>query len=249
MAVAAGQTPPPTAPVAHENKPVDPRVGAVLDEMESAGDAVRSIRCDVKLHEKDNLNLTDTTRYGVILFKRARPHAMFLVRFDKIEADGIVHRDKQWWLFRDRWLTEAKSQSRTIIKRETSGKDQVVDLFDLEKAPFPVPFGQKREQIERNFNVSLTPPIADDPDNCDHLVCRPKPRSPLAKSYSRLDFLVSRELHLPVRIITEDARGDQVVIADFPGLSRSDLNADLPDEAFVLPPDTRAFAVHTEPLE
>lgn len=245
VATAQAQDQPNTAPP--NQKPLDPKVGAILDEMESAGQSINSIRCEVKLHEQDNLNLTETTKYGSILFKRAEPHAMFLVEFDRMEADGIVHRHKQWWLFKNRWLTEAKAQSKTIIKRETVGKDEVIDLFDLEKAPFPIPFGQKRETIERNFNVSLTAPIVNDPKDCDHLVCRPKPGAPLAAEYSRLDFLVSRELHLPVKIIAEDAQGDNVLIADFTGLSKTDLNPNLPDSVFVLPPETRDFAVNVEP--
>lgn len=234
---------------APQRKPVDAAVGKILDEMEAAGQAIDTIRCDVKLAEKDNLNLTETTKYGSILFKRAKPHAMFMVTFDRTEADGIVHKDKEWWLFRDRWLTEAKSQSNTVIRREQLREGESIDLFDLEKTPFPMPFGQKRDQIERNFGVTLTAPTADDPDGCDHLVCRPHPDAPLAREYKRLDFLVSKDLHLPIRIIAEDVRGDSVRIADFPGLAKTGLNLDLPDKAFALPPETQDYGVSTESLE
>lgn len=232
-----------------ERIPVTDEVAKILDDMEAAGNDVKTIRCDVKLNEQDNLNLTETTKYGSILFRRAEPHAMFMVGFDRMESDGIVHKDKEWWLFRDRWLIEAKSQSSTIIRREQLRTGETIDLFDLEKTPFPMPFGQKRDQIERNFGVSLTPPTADDPEGCDHLVCRPHPDAPLAREYKRLDFLVSKDLHLPIRIIAEDVRGDSVRIADFPGLSKADLNIDLPDKAFTLPPETKDYGVSTEALE
>jgi len=246
---AFSQTPKAEEQTVPERIPVTPEVAKILDDMETAGNAVKTIRCDVKLNEKDNLNLTETTKYGSILFKRDEPHAMFMVAFDRTEADGIVHKDKEWWLFRDRWLIEAKSQSNTIIRREQLRPGETIDLFDLEQTPFPMPFGQKRDQIERNFGVSLTPPTADDPQGCDHLVCRPHPNAPLAREYKRLDFLVSKDLRLPIRIIVEDVRGDSVRIADFPSLSKADLNLDLPDKAFALPPETKDYGVSTESLE
>jgi len=226
-----------------------PKVVSILEQMESTGQAIQSIRCKVVYRVEDRLNLTETQRFGTILFKRSQPHDMFLIEFSKLIADGIKYSDKQWWLFRDRWLTECKSKSRTIIRRETVRPGETVDLFDLEKAPFPVPFGQRKEQILRNFDVRIVEPQLDDPDGCDHLVCRPKPGTPLSEDYKRLDFYVSREMHLPVRIVAEDMRGDQITRADFPDLTKASWNVKLDDDAFELPADeVKGFAVVKEPL-
>ncbi len=227
----------------------NPQVDALLARMESAGERLQTIRCKVEYTVIDRLNLTETTRFGTILFKRAEPNPMFLIEFDKLIADDVVKRDKQWWLFRDRWLWEIKGKSRTIIKREILHPGEKADFFDIEKAPFPLPFGQQKEKILRNFDVTLVPPQVDDPPDTDHLVCRPKPDSPLADDYSRLDFYVSRKLDLPVKIVAEDVRGDRVSVARFPDLSATDLNVSLSDADFEQPAESRGFAVAEEPLK
>lgn len=228
---------------------IDPRVLVVLDELESAGQAVNSIKCSVVFKETDRLNLTDMVKKGVIRFKRTEPHPMFHIQFDNLEIDGIVHRDRESWIFRDRWLTEVKAKSKTIIRREIVATGEEVDFFDLENSPFPIPFGQKKKQILENFDVTLAPPQMGDPAECDHLVCRPKEGAPLARDYKRLDFYVSRELRLPLRIIAEDAKGEKVTVADFPDLTPTAINAALTDEAFALSEDeTRGYAISTETL-
>jgi hypothetical protein len=242
--------PNPAADDAAASAQVDSRVEVVLDELESAGQAVDSIKCDVAFKETDRLNLTDMAKKGSIRFKRTDPHPMFHIQFDLLEIDGIVHRDRESWLFRDRWLTELKSKSKTIIRREIVAAGEEVDFFDLENSPFPIPFGQRKKQILDNFDVTLAPAQMGDPPECDHLVCRPKQKAPLGRDFKRLDFYVSRELHLPLRIIAEDAKGEKVTIADFPDLGASAINAQIADDAFTLSEDdTRGYAVSIEPLQ
>ena len=225
------------------------RVVDILDRLETAGRNVSTIRCAVKYTVNDKLNITVTTKYGSIIFKRSEPHPMFMIHFHKLVAEDIVRRDKEWWLFRERWLWEIKGKSKTIIKREVLRPGEQADFFDLETAPFPVPFGQRRDQILKNFEVSLVDAQVGDPAGCDHLVCWPKDRAPLAKEYRRLDFYVSCDLHLPLRIVAEDAKGNKVTVADFPDLGeKGRLNIALPDSVFVQPQETRGFQISQELL-
>ncbi len=229
------------------NEQAAPEVVAILDRLEQAGKDIKSIKCGVKFKTVDNLNISETTRYGGIQFKRAEPHPMFFVFFDKMDADGTVLRHKVWYLFRDRWLIEANSKSKNRIDREILEPGETADFFDLDKAPFPMPFGQKKEQILKNFSVKLIPPQPGDPDDCDHLLCKPRPESGLARDYGRLDYYVSRKLNLPLRILVEDAPGTNLKVADFEGLTEKSINQNLPDSAFVLPKETDGYHKTTEP--
>lgn len=220
----------------------------ILDRLEQAGKDIHAIRCQVKFVTEDRLNITETTRFGSIQFKRSSPHPMFLISFDKTVADDIVLRDKTWYLFRDRWLIEANSKSKNRIDREILSPGETADFFDLDKAPFPMPFGQKKEQILNNFNVKLMPPQVGDPKNTDHLLCRPRPESILARDYGRLDYYVSRELNLPLRILVEDASGTNLKRADFEDLTKKNINLSLPDSAFAMPKETDRYHVTKEPL-
>lgn len=227
---------------------LDPKVDAILSELEAAGARVQTIRTRVEYRVDDNLNLTRTTKEGSILFRRAEPHPMFLVEFDKLNADGTVLKDKEWWLLRDRWLWEAKEKSQTILKREVAAPGEQIDLFDLGKSPVPIPFGQKKAQILENFTVKYLSPQMGDPADSDHLYCKPKEGVPLAQEFRRLEYYVSRKLKLPVKIVAQDAGGERVTQATF-ALDENNLNVELPESAFRLPEETRKFSVTEEPLK
>lgn len=227
----------------------DATVTRVLQELEQAGNSVETIRGSVEYTVEDTLNLTTSTKFGTILFKRSHPHAMFYVHFFKTQVDDIVHRDAEWWLFRDRWLWEAKARSKTIIKREMVRKGEEANLFDLESSPIPMPFGQKEAEIRKNFAVRLMPPQLNDPPGCDHLFCVPKAGSRLAEDFKRLEYYVSRKLHLPVKIVAQNAEGTKVTTATFPDLAAGGVNVALDDAAFALPKETKGFSVTEEPLK
>lgn len=244
--ISAGQTADATSADTNSDAAV---IAAVLKRLEDTGKNLQTIRAEVTYTVNDVLNLTETTKRGVIRFKRTTPHPIFLIHFDHLNADGVIRRDKEWWLLRDRWLWEAKGKSRTILKREVYRPGEEVDFFDLERSPIPMPFGQRQAEIERNFEVTLMAPQLGDPKNCDHLYCVPRPNVSLAKQYKRLEYYVSRELNLPVRIVAENAQGNKVTVAEFPTLSASDINIKFKDGEISLPKETKGFNVTEEPLK
>jgi hypothetical protein len=253
-AAASGEEPQPSpagstgmAPVAPEPV-VDPAIDRVLTELEEAGAKVQSIRCQVEYVVKDNLNMTETTKKGQILFRRGEPHPMFKVEFNELNADGTLYKEKEWWILRERWLWEAKAKSKTTIKREIAAPGETIDLFDLEKSPVPIPFGQKKAEILANFVVQLQPPQMGDPADSEHLYCKPKEGVSLAKEFSRLEYYLSKKMHLPVKIVAQDAAGTRVTTATFTDLAPGSINIDLPESAFTLPVETKDFSVTEEPL-
>ncbi|MCB9850851.1 MAG: hypothetical protein H6817_09120 [Phycisphaerales bacterium] len=231
-----------------------PQVLAVLDALEAAGTNLKTIQCAVVYSTDDKLNVTKTAKYGTIQFKRAEPHPLFLITFDKTDADGILMRNKEWWLFRDRWLWEAKSKGTLIIKREYLAPGEKVDFFNLEKSPIPMPFGQTRQEVLDNFHVKVMPPQVGDPPETDHLYCVPRDGNQLSREYRRLEYYVDRSVHLPVRIVAEDANGEKVNVANFMDiggnlLTPQAVNQEIPDSAFALPAETHDYHVSEEPLQ
>lgn len=232
----------------------------ILAQFEAAGRAVQTIHCGVLYTTKDALNETDTTKLGSILFKRAKPNPMFLITFTQTISDDIRFPANEWWLFRDRWLWEAKAKSETTIKRELLAPGEQLNLFNLDESPVPMPFGQTRDEVLDRFNVRLMPPQLGDPENTDHLYCVPRAGGRLARDYRRLEYYLARDTHLPVRIVAEDANQTKVTIAQFRDLSTDgevaktplsakSINQDIPDSAFRLPDATRNFHESVEPRE
>jgi hypothetical protein len=152
---------------------------------------------------------------GELLFAQAEPNSKFLIHFTKMIADGIVTRRGEYFLFDGEWLTERNDKARTIIKRQIVRRGERVDPFKLGKGPFPLPFGQKREDILGNFTVTLKRFELGDPRNSDHLHCVPRPNTELAAKYSRVEIYVDKKIELPVRIVTERITDGNRIEVDF----------------------------------
>ena len=235
---------------------VDPPPGAdatssavddVLTKLEKRSDGLKDIRCEVRFVEDDRMNLSKRTKYGSILFLITEPNPHFLIHFEKTEVDGVLGK-QEWYLFDGHWLYEVLERIKQVTKREIVGPGEKIDLFDLERTPFPLPFGQRKETILRNFDVTLLPPAEGDPARTDHLMCIPKPGSSMVDKYDRLDFFVLQDLHLPCRIVATKNGGLEINTADFPDLTSKSINAGVKKKAFNRPAAWRGYKEVVEKL-
>ncbi len=220
-------------------------VEQILDRIEARGDSIEDIRCRVVFSEEDRITEDTTLRTGTIAFKRRKPYPIFLITFDKVVQDGRVSRTRSWYYFDGRYFFEAKERSKSIIKRDLAPPGTELDLFSIDKAPFPIPFGQKKAEILANFDVVLGSPAEDMP-TAKHLICTPKPTSRFVRQYERVEFFVAPGLNLPRRIIITANPADKVMTADFPDLSTGSINAGLRDKDLHLPRDTSTYTVAEE---
>ena len=133
------------------------KIDRILTQLERRSDGLKDIRCRVVFVEEDQINLTKRTKYGDILFMITELNPHFLIHFEKTAVDGVLGK-REWYLFDGRWLYEAIERVRQVTKRQIAKPGEKIDLFDLETAPFPLPFGQKKEKILKNFEVSLAAP-------------------------------------------------------------------------------------------
>lgn len=210
------------------------RIEEILTAQQKQSDGLKDIRCAVKFTEDDRVNLTRRTKSGKIMFMVAPNNPNFMIHFEKTEVDDVVGQ-QEWYLFDGRWLYTAMERLKQVTKQEIAKEGERIDLFDLENAPFPLPFGQKKETILRNFNVALVPPAEGDPPDVDHLMCIPKPESPMYRKYNSLEFFVRRDMHMPGKIIATKNDGLEVNIAEFPDLAPKSINAGVKDRDFVKP--------------
>ncbi len=193
----------------------DESIDAVLDRLEANGKAIKGLHCkliyaDVVVWPVEDRKIKE----GYLWFARGEPDK-FLIHFDKKIASGAVTADHEFYLFDGRWLTERNDKAKTFIKREIAREGERVDPFELGKGPFPLPFGQKREEILRHFNVSMKDYEMGDPLQTVHLHCVPKPGTRLAEKYRRVGLYVDKRLDLPVRIVSERVSDDNRIEVDF----------------------------------
>lgn len=143
------------------------------------------------------------TKRGQIWYQQARPVSRFLVSFREKIVGGRRQVLDERHMFDGCWYVHLQGDSRHITRREIRRPTDPGDPFKLGQGPFPVPFGQRRADILREFEVRRIEPAPDDPPNTDHLELKPRPGTETIRTYKVVHFWIAGsgpEAGLPVRV-------------------------------------------------
>jgi len=204
----------------------DPAVDAILDRLEIRGKAIKGLSCRLVYTIVTVEPIEDkSTKKGTLLFARGDPNSKFLIQFTELVAGGVVSRHVEKFLFDGEWLTELNGKAKTVIRRQIARKGERKDPFELGKGPFPLPFGQKRAEILKQFEVALSPFGLGDPLHTKHLHCVPRPNTELGRKYSRVEIYVDTRIDLPVRIVSERISDGNRIEVDLEGIDTNEAPA------------------------
>jgi outer membrane lipoprotein-sorting protein len=205
----------------------------VLDALQASGNNLKSFTADLTREESDAIG-KDLTRYGKIWFQ-IKPDGnpiMHLLLNRKKVGDGKVVEDKKEYLLDDGWVIDRAYDIKVETRRQIAPPGQKVDLFQLGKGPLPLPIGQDKKAVYKQFEVSRVATDNSDPPDTIHLLLKPKPGSPLADKFTAIDVWVDLKSKMPVRIQTLDQPGNQ----NTNDLQNLQINPDLKPEDLMLPP-------------
>ncbi len=225
-----------TAPMEPTTAPaeeVDPAVMEILRRLEQAGQKYPCITADLRYHEVMR-RLGDTEdRTGWINYQAARADSpmKFRIHFETIrQGQGRPVRNREDYVFDGEWFTMRKEPTKQYIMQQMAAPGQRIEALDLGKGPFPVPFGQRAENVLKHFQVATRPRQKDDPEGCDHLKLAPRPEQKRRLDVEWMEVWV-RPDGLPVKIVGEDASGNTKTVV-FENIATPD---SLPKDRFELP--------------
>lgn len=225
-------------------------VDEILDALDQRGKTLHDFTANVKLIETSDPALgISKTRTGQVWFaKKADNDARLRIVLDKLLKGRMLVNDKIEYLLDGGWLTDRNYQKKEEVKRQVVQQGQKVNLLKLGEGPFPLPIGQSKEDVHKNFEVTKAAPAPTDPPNTLHLSLKPNPGTPLAKRLRSLDVWVDRASHMPVRIDTTDAATGEQRETD---LTDVKINAPggLKDADFTLSPIDSDWSRTTEPFK
>lgn len=208
----------------------------ILDALDARGKNLTDFSCDVSLHTIDMRTGQDTAQIGTVVFQnRPGGDSRIKVAFDKKQTDEgnghpITQKQRLDYLLDHGWLTDRDYQKKLEVKRQVLKADQKMNLLKLGEGPFPLPIGQDKEDVKKQFTVAKAEPAADDPKGTVHITLVPKMESQLERRFKLIDVFVDTATNMPARIDTEEKGGTKRSTE----LTHVKLNSGVKDDAFSL---------------
>jgi hypothetical protein len=166
--IAAAQ-PDPNAQPAQPNKPASPAARPeiktsddLLAALEEADAGIKSLEGDLRYDKVFGIAGDRQVRTGKLWFVDRRDQnagkpggRKFAIRFDKLQVGPRVQDEQKIMVFDGEWLFEKLPAQKEMIKRRVVAHGEAFDPLKIGEGPFPLPIGQKREDILARFEAQL----------------------------------------------------------------------------------------------
>jgi len=207
----------------------DSSVEQTLDSLDQVGQGLKDFDAKVSMGQSDDVTGEDSKRTGRVCYQIvAEGNARVHVVFDKKIIGRKIQEKKIEYLLQDGWLTDRNYDTKQEIRRQVIKPGRKVNLLKLGEGPFPLPIGQKREDVLAIFDVKKIAAAKDDPAGSVHLQLTPKPGTSFERKFKTIDVWVDGKTHFPVRIATLDKNESTLRTTDLtdirvnPGLKDAD---------------------------
>lgn len=180
-------------------------VDEILDALDARGQGLKSFTADVKLSESDTATGDESIRSGKVWYLTDDSgSARIRVSFDKKQSNNRIAEDKLEYVLTGPDLISRTYRTKTQTTQKVLRPGEKVNLLKLGEGPFPLPIGQKKQDVHAQFEVKKIDPNKDDPANTVRIQLIPKPGTRLAKRFKTIDVWVDVKTSMPRRIETLD---------------------------------------------
>jgi outer membrane lipoprotein-sorting protein len=229
----------------------DSDLDSVLDALDARGRDLKDFSADVELHTVDDRTGEDSAQIGKVVYQnKGSGDARIKVSFDtkRVESgDGkqVTQKQRLDYVLDGGWLTDRDYQKKLEVKRQVLRPGQKMDLLKLGQGPFPLPIGQPKEEVKKQFDATKIAPAKDDPAGTAHVKLVPKSGTQFAKRFKQIDVFVDVKNDMPSRIDTTEKAGGTTKTTE---LKNVKLNEGVADDAFKLP-EIEGWNRREEPFE
>ncbi len=239
--------PPPAAPPS-ASSPADD----LLRRLERSTDDLRSISARILYRSWDAVLEQQELRGGVLVYEVGAEQRRRLGVFFDIVIRGDHRRDhRKDYIFDGNWLVEVDYERKLLIKRQIAAPGRDFDPLRLGEGPFPLPIGQKRDEVVANFEVTILDKTSD-PWLADRLAGRellgllliPRPGAKHARDFKRIEVFYDAKTLLPSGVHTMEPTDDTKTVCLFDQKRNSAVDV----ERLTIPqPDPREWQIDVQP--
>ena len=149
--------PPPTpAPTPAPTKD-DATVEKLLDAMEEQGRTMKDFTASATMEKFEALTDEREVRRGrvVVLGPTGKDREIGIVFDELIDSTGRGSTDARRFVFRGGWMSEFDPTKKQVIRRQLAPEGESFDPLRVGEGPFPVPLGQPKKDVVREFIVTM----------------------------------------------------------------------------------------------
>ncbi len=198
---------PPTTQPQPEAEP-DP-VEDLLDRLERSSADLRDFQARIRYDIWDAVTEEKQIRSGELIYQIDPDDGSkrFAILFDTFIFGNRQEKEAKHYIFADGWLVEIDPERKQFIKRQIVAPGKTFDPLKLGEGPFPLPIGQPKHEVLARFDVQLLDAPSDpflakmltDRD-VQGIVLFPKPNTPEAEKFQRVELFYDRKTMLPIGI-------------------------------------------------
>ena len=219
--------PPSSRPVSQpvsqpESRPASPQPAvALLDRLETATEGLRDFRADVTFYTWDGVIQRREIRTGEIVYQQ-RPgnqSKRFAILVTREIIGNRQHDQNKRYIFDGSWFVEIDYDNRVFIKRQIVRPGENFDPLKLGEGPFPLPLGQRRDEVLARFEASLLDESSDEQlakfltgKSVLGLLLVPRPSTPQAREIVQVEIFYDSVTLLPVGIHLTETNGDRKTV-------------------------------------
>jgi outer membrane lipoprotein-sorting protein len=219
----------------------------VLDALDVVGRDLRSFSASVRLAETDAIAQDTVARTGTTIYQATAPgEARMRITFEQRIQDGAVQAQKIEYLLAGGWLVDRNYARKVEVNRQVLRPGEKINLLKLGEGPFPLPIGQPKDEVYKQFEVKKVAAAAGDPQGTVHLELKPKAGTRFERNFSVIDVWVDLGTHFPRRIATSDRNATSLRTTDLENIR---VGVEVADEAFKLPEIGPDWQRRDEPFE
>jgi outer membrane lipoprotein-sorting protein len=184
----------------------DANLDTILDALNARGQNLKDFTADVKLTTVSERTGESKAQTGTVVFQElGNGNSRIKVSFDKRQLEnGATQQYKQDYLLQDGWLTDRDYSKKLEVRRQVLRPGQKMNMLKLGEGPFPLPIGQDKADVKKQFEATKVAPTAEDPKDTVHVKLVPKPGSQFEKRFRQIDVFVDTKTAMPARIDTSE---------------------------------------------
>ena len=232
---------------------VDPGVIRMLERVEARGAALRSFQADMLYKSEQPLIDTLNVRNGKLYYRVHNETVHFRLHFSDLQSIDLEYPeespDKSVFdediSFDGCWAMMRNARTRSIRRREVSKTPADRESFRLGKGMFPLPFAVRKDDVLKEFNVSLPKADPNDPAGTFRLHLVPKPEGAFSEKYRELDLWIESASNL-ARQIRYSTDNEEIVTVLW---SKIIVDKSLSDNLFELKPAGPGWDIEVERLD